>query len=158
MAQYRRPFYDRRNDQHLNRAAIKPCLWGGQLWDSLHYMTLGYPVENPSPEIRDSARELMWSLQWLLPCVLCREHLAEIYRTTMPLTPEVFTGRKAWGEYIVRMRDYIKKTHAGGRSRAHTFEHDVTARLLDRTCGNSRALQWGGIALLSVFLVMLFRS
>jgi hypothetical protein len=153
-------FYTRQNDRHLSRAAIKPCLWGGQLWDSLHYMTLGYPVDSPTPEIRASAMNLMASLQWLLPCILCREHLAEIYRTVMPLTPSVFDGRRQWGEYVVRLRDYIKQAHVDGSSAVrHTFERDVESRLLHQaTCQTqSSTTLLSGLAL-AVVIFFIYRT
>ncbi len=125
-------FFDRRTDTP-DRKGIRPQLWGHHTWETLHFITLGYPEANPSPTLRQSAYDLLFSLQHLLPCVLCREHLATIYRTVMPLTPAVVASRQAFGEYVVALRDYVKVhhvTHPVLDKYPHTFREDVEFRLL----------------------------
>jgi hypothetical protein len=79
----------------------------------------------------------MRSLTHLVPCVLCREHLSEIYSgSTLPLTPTVFDGQRSFGEYVVRLRDLVKRSHVLVHPHEkrlwpdHDFDHDVARRLL----------------------------
>lgn len=116
------------------RMAISPSRWGGVVWDTLHYFTLGYPEADPPPAVRRAALDLMASLVHLLPCELCRVHLAEAYRVHLPLTPAVVESRQAFGAYVVALRDLVKRKHVdAGRglpARLHRFPEDVEARLL----------------------------
>lgn len=114
------------------RMPISPDKWGPVFWDTLHYVSLGYPETNPSVNVKQSAFELMSSLPFLLPCSTCRDHLAETYENEMPLTPNVFESRQALGTYIVTLRDLIKSKHACPLCNVslHTFPDDVESRLL----------------------------
>lgn len=113
------------------RMPINTNYWGGLTWDTLHYITLGYPVQNPTWKVRNAAKEFMFQLQFLLPCQICREHLSEAYQSTFPLNDEIFASRKAFGNFVVRLRDHVKKTHVNsGHTKIHTFEEDVELRLV----------------------------
>lgn len=114
------------------RRPISTALWGPVIWDTLHYISLGYPVDNPTPEVQQAALDVFKALPFLLPCLLCRVHLAETYETDMPLTPEIFQSQEALGNYIVALRDLVKRKHAcpSCPPRVHTFAHDVELRLL----------------------------
>ena len=113
------------------RRAIRPCLWGATCWDALHYFSLGYPEKDPPMEVQRSANDMMMSLKYLLPCSLCRQHLAEMYQTTMPVTDKVLSGSREWGTYLVRLRDMVDCKHVSKQcSRRHDFDQDVVQRLL----------------------------
>ncbi len=122
---------------HMNegpRLGINPSWWGGSLWDSIHYITLGYPEHSPSDATRHAARTFLFSLVSLLPCSLCRQHLRDSLRGPFRPTDDVFSGRRQFGEYIVRLRDYTKVTHVlhpHSRWRYHSFENDVIRRLYE---------------------------
>lgn len=141
------------------RRPISPTLWGRTIWDALFYMVLGYDQQDPHPDTAASMRSLLWSLQHVLPCGLCREHLADIYRTIMPLTPEVFASQDSLGRYLVNLRDYIACHHADKKPDRlyHTFPDDVLHLLQPRN-------QWpcylyvllGG--LLAAVIMYLYRS
>lgn len=145
-----------------NRLGIDPSLWGTHVWEALHFITLGYPESNPSRAIRRSAYDFIFSLQHLLPCGLCRSHLAQILQTNMPLTDEVLSTRKAFGEYVVRLRDYIKRMHVlPPRTEwpVHTFDKDVVKRLLLTRRESSvfeRVSFWGIVIVILLLLVNLW--
>ena len=114
------------------RLPIATRLWGPTVWDAMHFISLGYPEDNPSPGVRLAAFEFLTSLPYLLPCLLCRVHLADAFRGEMPLTPEVFASKHALGSYIVALRDLVKRKHACPSCdiRRHSFAIDVEERLL----------------------------
>lgn len=114
---------------------MNPSWWGGHTWEALHYITLGYPEHSPSPKTRQAARDMLLSLQHLLPCSLCRQHLQDILSTHLPLTDAVLASRRAFGEYIVALRDHVKRAHVLPRGTAwqtHNFDDDVVDRLYTR--------------------------
>jgi len=51
----------------------------------MHIVALGYPA-NPSYSHKKAAKEFYESLQFLIPCPICRDHYAE-YLKVVPLTP-----------------------------------------------------------------------
>jgi hypothetical protein len=117
------------------RAGLNPECWGHHFWETMHYITLGYPEHSPSAETRQAARDFMLTLRYLLPCSLCRQHIIESFDTSMPLTPDVFDSRVAFGTYIVRLRDLVKRNHVlppGTSWPTHDFSRDVVDRLRTR--------------------------
>lgn len=123
------PLVDRRGGF---RMGISPERWGAVMWDTFHYITLGYPETDPAPETRQAALAFMQALPFLLPCQACREHLADAYEADMPLHKAVFASRQAFGEYVVQLRDLVKQKHAcpGCDPKTHSFPEDVSTRLL----------------------------
>lgn len=123
------PQVDRRGGYRL---PISPDRWGAVMWDTLHYVSLGYPEKDPAPEIRQAAFEFLRALPFLLPCSACREHLADAFSMEMPLEKSVFASRQALGEYIVQLRDLVKQKHVcpGCIHTTHSFPEDVATRLL----------------------------
>ena len=113
-----------------HRRAIRPGLWGPTVWDALHFVSIGYPERDPPPEIGQAAYDLLFSLQHLLPCHLCRQHLSTLYQTSMPLAPSVFQGQRDLGDYLVRLRDEVECRHVTHRCIRHGFDRDVLQRLL----------------------------
>lgn len=131
---------------------ISPARWGAVVWDSLHYFTLGYPEADPSPVVRQAALDMMASLVHLLPCQLCRQHLADAYRRDMPLTPAVAASREAFGSYVVALRDFVKRKHVDGHADAprHRFPEDVEGRLLGARAEPTR--DWTGVGFAIAFI------
>ena len=66
---------------------LPPSVWGPYFWLTIHTVALAYPKE-PSYSDKKSAKEFFESLQFLLPCPLCREHLKDHLRKN-PLTPHL---------------------------------------------------------------------
>jgi len=66
---------------------LPPSVWGPYFWLTIHTVALAYPKE-PSYSDKKSAKEFFESLQFLLPCPVCREHLKDHLRKK-PLTPHL---------------------------------------------------------------------
>lgn len=48
-------------------------IWGPNFWFTLHTVTLGYP-DNPTYVDKRRFNDFFVSVQYILPCVKCREH------------------------------------------------------------------------------------
>jgi len=66
---------------------LPPSVWGPYFWLTIHTIALAYPKE-PSYSDKKSAKEFFESLQFLLPCPICREHLKDHLRKN-PLGPHL---------------------------------------------------------------------
>lgn len=157
--------YTREADRRSGfRMPISPNRWGPTIWDTLHYVSLGYPEANPSEDVRQAAFEFMSALPFLLPCSICREHLAETYLFEKPLERRVFDSRQALGTYIVELRDLVKRRHACPGCPfpgPHVFPADVERRLLGafpRKRQDMAQLAWLLLPLIAVpFFILLLR-
>ncbi len=65
--------------------ALPPTVWGPIFWYTIHIVALGYPP-NPPPEYKAAAKQFYESLQYLIPCPICREHYAA-HMKELPLEP-----------------------------------------------------------------------
>jgi len=64
------------HSQHYQPSYRNPSIWGPPTWFFLHSMTLALPDKVPA-EQQVAIKSFMNSLAKLLPCYLCRVHLAE---------------------------------------------------------------------------------
>jgi len=55
---------------------FSPKVWGPFFWHTIHIAALGYP-QNPTYTDKKAAKEFFESLQWMLPCSVCRDHYAK---------------------------------------------------------------------------------
>jgi len=70
---------------------LSPVVWGPFFWHTIHIAALGYPKEPTYTEKR-AAKEFFESLQFLIPCSVCREHYSK-HLKEHPLT--TFLDRRA---------------------------------------------------------------
>lgn len=66
---------------------LPPNVWGPPFWFTIHVTALAYP-KNPSYADKKAAKEFYESLQFLLPCPVCREHL-KVHLVKYPITPHL---------------------------------------------------------------------
>lgn len=64
---------------------LPPSSWGPFFWHTMHIVALGYPLK-PTYAHKKSAKEFYESLQFLIPCPICREHYAS-YMKEVPISP-----------------------------------------------------------------------
>ncbi len=64
---------------------LPPSSWGPFFWHTIHIVALGYPLK-PTYAHKKSAKEFFESLQFLIPCPICREHYAS-HMKELPITP-----------------------------------------------------------------------
>ena len=66
---------------------LSPSIWGPPFWLSIHITALAYS-KTPSYAEKKAAKEFFESLQFILPCPICREHLKE-HLKKFPITPHL---------------------------------------------------------------------
>jgi hypothetical protein len=67
--------------------SIPPSVWGPFFWHTIHLSALGYSVAPTLPEKR-AAKEFYESLQYMIPCPICKTHYAEFLKK-FPITPSL---------------------------------------------------------------------
>mmetsp|Transcript_69310 Transcript_69310/g.196405 ORF Transcript_69310/g.196405 Transcript_69310/m.196405 type:complete len:170 (+) Transcript_69310:87-596(+) len=83
-----------------------PDVWGPPTWFFLHSMTLALPEHVPL-EQQQRVKELMRSLQSLLPCPSCGKHLAEHMREH-PIEPHLGT-RAELVRWMVELHNLVNR-------------------------------------------------
>lgn len=58
-------------------------IWGPHAWEFMHAITFAYPDE-PSYEQQESAKEFFYSLEYLLPCPICKYHYSQVIKQKPP--------------------------------------------------------------------------
>ncbi len=66
---------------------LPPESWGPFFWHTMHIAALGYPNE-PTYGHKKAAKEFFESLQFLIPCPICRDHYKE-HLEKYPITPHL---------------------------------------------------------------------
>ena len=64
-----------------------PEVWGPFYWHTIHIVSMGYPV-TPTYSDKKAAKDFYESLQFLIPCAICRTHYTEHLRAN-PITPSL---------------------------------------------------------------------
>jgi hypothetical protein len=66
---------------------LPPASWGPFFWHTMHIVALGYP-SNPTYTDKKAAKEFYESLQFLIPCPICREHYSKFLQQ-QAITPSL---------------------------------------------------------------------
>jgi hypothetical protein len=66
---------------------LPPSVWGPFFWHTIHFVAIAYSKQ-PTYSDKKAAKEFYESLQQLLPCPICREHL-KIHLRKYPITPHL---------------------------------------------------------------------
>lgn len=83
-----------------------PNVWGPFFWHTIHIVALGYP-SSPSYIDKKSAKDFYESLQFLIPCPVCREHYRS-YLQEFPITPFIDT-KKDLLKWTIDLHNYANK-------------------------------------------------
>lgn len=84
---------------------IGPETWGPHGWKFIHYITLGYP-ENPTQDIKKKAKQFFHLIEYLLPCVLCRNNYKE-HLKIYPLTDKILSDRQLLIDWGINMHNLV---------------------------------------------------
>lgn len=88
---------------------MKPEIWGPHAWIFLHSVTFDYP-DNPSPHIKEQFKNFFESLQYILPCEMCREHYKHNLKR-FPITNNVLKSRKNLIEWLIDIHNNVNKSN-----------------------------------------------
>jgi len=81
-------------------------VWGPIFWYTIHIVALGYP-KDPSYADKKAAKEFFESLQFLIPCEVCRNHYKENLKK-FPITPHL-DRRDDLFKYTVMLHNEVNK-------------------------------------------------
>lgn len=83
---------------------MPPTIWGPFFWNTIHIMTLAYPKE-PDEQTQQAAKNFFYSLQYLLPCAICKEH----YKKHIEENPPVVSSQKEIILYAFNLHNKVNK-------------------------------------------------
>jgi hypothetical protein len=83
-----------------------PDVWGPFYWHVIHIVALGYP-KTPTYSDKKAAKEFFESLQFLLPCSVCRKHYTQHFQNN-PITPALDT-RDALIKWTIDIHNQVNK-------------------------------------------------
>lgn len=86
---------------------IDTDLWGKNMWRSIHYICLGYP-SNPTIDDKQKYAEFLTNLQYVLPCILCREHFRDELQN-YPLTDNVMRTRDSLLSWSILVHNSVNR-------------------------------------------------
>jgi len=88
---------------------LKSDFWGPSTWLFLHSVTFTFPLK-PNDEIRKIYFNFFYSLQFILPCNICRMHYAEnIKKNDTELNLKVFTNRNTCIKWLYDIHVEVNK-------------------------------------------------
>lgn len=85
---------------------IPPTVWGPFFWHTMHLSAMGYPKE-PTYSEKRAAKEFFESLQYLIPCPVCKEHYKQ-HLANNPITPSL-DSRKDLFTWTVNVHNAVNK-------------------------------------------------
>ena len=83
-----------------------PNLWGNSTWFFLHCSSFNYP-KNPTFEDKKHYKLFLISLQYTLPCKLCRQHLTEYMNSNS--VDDYLEDKKKYIKYIIQLHNHVNK-------------------------------------------------
>lgn len=117
---------------HAVPRGISPLRWGGCAWTFIHYVALGYP-QNPTARDIDDYGSFFASLQYILPCKACRDHMRE-HVTSMPIDRALASGRDALFSWTIGVHNAVNASLGRPQVRAHdAFRRYMRSRISARS-------------------------
>ncbi len=130
---------------------MDPSQWGPSAWMFIHYVALGYPDKNPSPEDRKNYRDFFINLWKVLPCYSCSEHYQQ-HLTELPPIDNYLSSNERLFEWTWMLHNKVNKALdkpivplAIARNILKTT-HQPTSQ---------KTNQWSTIGLIVVFVMLL---
>ena len=84
---------------------MQPYLWGKFVWTSIHFISLGYPME-PTSQDKVDYKNYFENLYKVLPCYACsqnyQDHLKEL-----PITEAVMRDTKSLFKWTVQLHNIV---------------------------------------------------
>jgi hypothetical protein len=85
--------------------SIGPTVWGPVTWQSMHYISLGYPID-PTPEQKEIYKNYYLSYQIILPCSVCANHYKENLKK-VPLTDDILSTRDKLIQWVIDIHNEV---------------------------------------------------
>lgn len=96
-------------DANKNNGLITK-IWGPPMWESIHCIAFGYPVE-PTEQNKIDYKNFFINLKNVLPCRYCRESYEDFIKNDQDakLTTEAFKSRDTLTEWIYKLHNRVNK-------------------------------------------------
>ncbi len=99
---------------------LPPNIWGPIFWNTIHIITIAYPV-NPDDATQQAAKNFFLSLQYLLPCPICKEH----YKKHLEQYPPIVTSQKEIINYAFELHNRVNKDLGKRQISFQEFMHHI---------------------------------
>jgi hypothetical protein len=86
---------------------LTPSVWGPFFWHTIHIAAIGYPTK-PTYGHKHAAKEFFESLQYMIPCEVCRQHYRELLQK-MPVSPHL-DNRQDLFRWTVEIHNQVNKS------------------------------------------------
>jgi len=97
------------DEDYSSNNGFATFIWGPCMWTFLHMMSFNYPVE-PTEADKKHYMGFVKSLQYVLPCGMCRENFAKnIREKDTKLTKAVFKNRETLSRYFNKLHNKINQ-------------------------------------------------
>ena len=80
-------------------------VWGPSMWHTLHTISFNYPV-NPTKNDKQSYRNYILNLKYVLPCGKCRDNLKNNFKK-LPLKMKHMENRETFSKYVYELHELI---------------------------------------------------
>jgi hypothetical protein len=91
------------------RINISTSKWGKNLWFFIHYMSLSFPNE-PTLKEKTAFRNFIISLEYILPCEICRKHYKENIKNTD--LDKVLLNKRNFCKFWINLHNKINKMNS----------------------------------------------
>jgi hypothetical protein len=92
-------------DVLIEKRGIRPSVWGPCTWSMIHYVALAYPTV-PDHQQQQDYKSFVESLQKVLPCQKCRDHMAVHLRET-PVAVPLSKGKYPFFDWTVDLHNRV---------------------------------------------------
>jgi len=103
---------------------IGPDRFGPSLWQGLHYITLGYPI-NPTKDQKQKYKAFFLLLKDTLPCSICANHYAENLKH-IPITDEILETKENLVKWLIDFHNIVNKD-----TEKEVIEYKVARQMID---------------------------
>ena len=85
---------------------MEPNIWGKHAWIFLHSVSMNYP-DNPSKLDKDRYKNFFESIQYILPCEICKTHYAN-HINKIPINTAL-NSRRDLVEWLINVHNEVNK-------------------------------------------------
>jgi FAD-linked sulfhydryl oxidase len=82
-----------------------PSIWGPNIWQTLHFISLGYP-DIPNENDKEHYKNFFLLLQYVLPCKICALHYSENLKI-LPLTDKVLSSKNNLILWVIDLHNSV---------------------------------------------------
>ena len=84
-----------------------PSIWGPNIWQTLHFISLGYP-NNPTDMDKENYKNFFILLQYTLPCKVCAYHYSDNLKK-FPLTDQVLSNKNNFILWVIDIHNSVNE-------------------------------------------------